>query len=97
MSASSWQRSASRPQSISYAAISPSRLVTGCYCPLTASGLSSQPPPLRHMHRSLGPFRVAAVIDSLAYKLDLPASYRMQPVIHISHLKQYHDGEIPLD
>jgi hypothetical protein len=45
------------------------------------------------MYRCFGPFGVVAATDSLAYKLDLPASYRMHPVIHISHLKQYHDGE----
>jgi hypothetical protein len=44
-------------------------------------------------HRFLGPFRVVAVIDDLAYKLALPATYRMHPVIHISHLKQFYDGE----
>jgi hypothetical protein len=43
-------------------------------------------------HRFLGPLRAAGVIDSLAYMQDLPANKRMHPVIHISHLKLYHDG-----
>jgi hypothetical protein len=42
--------------------------------------------------RFLGPYTVKRVINSNAYELDLPSSFRIHPVINISQLKLYHDG-----
>ena len=39
-----------------------------------------------------GPYKIKEVISRLAYRLDLPKSFKIHDVIHISHLKPYHDG-----
>lgn len=40
----------------------------------------------------LGPYRITEVISPVAYKLDIPKSWRIHPVINISHLKANKDG-----
>lgn len=42
--------------------------------------------------RFLGPYPVKRVVNSNAYELDLPASFRIHPVINVSQLKPYRDG-----
>lgn len=37
-----------------------------------------------------GPFEIIQKISPLAYRLRMPASYGMHPVINISHLEKYH-------
>ena len=39
-----------------------------------------------------GPYRITEVISSVAYRLDLPKQYKAHPVVHVSHLKEFHDG-----
>ncbi len=39
-----------------------------------------------------GPYKIIEVVSPVAYRLELPASYRIHPVIHISLLKVYRDG-----
>ena len=39
-----------------------------------------------------GPYKITEVISPVAYRLELPSSFRMQPVVHVSHLKEYADG-----
>jgi hypothetical protein len=38
-----------------------------------------------------GPYKIIEVVSPVAYRLELPASYRIHPVVHISHLKVYRD------
>ena len=42
--------------------------------------------------RYVGPYRVKRVANANAYELELPASLKINPVINISHLKEYRDG-----
>ena len=37
----------------------------------------------------IGPYRIAKVISPTAYKLELPPSFKIHPVFHVSLLKQY--------
>ena len=43
------------------------------------------------VQRMLGPFPVQAQINPLVYKLALPDTYPMNPVINIEHLRKYHE------
>lgn len=42
--------------------------------------------------RYVGPFKIAKVISSTAYKLDLPEDWKIHPVFHIALLKRYEKG-----
>ena len=42
--------------------------------------------------RYYGPFRITEVVSPVAYRLDLPNTVKIHPVVHISHLKTYADG-----
>ena len=42
--------------------------------------------------RYIGPFRVQAVVNSNAYKLELPPTMKIHSTINVSQLKPYHDG-----
>ena len=42
--------------------------------------------------RYIGPYRVSEIINRNAYKLELPPTLRIHPVINISQLKLYKDG-----
>ena len=42
--------------------------------------------------RFIGPYRINQVINRNAYRLELPATLKIHPVINISFLKRYRDG-----
>ena len=68
---------------------------------LSAKNLRQLRPSKKLADRHLGPFEVIGVVGThrQAYKLRLPASYKIHPVFHVSLLEPYHrregDGETP--
>jgi hypothetical protein len=42
--------------------------------------------------RFYGPYVIKKVVSSVAYELKLPPHFKMHPVVHMSHLKEYDDG-----
>ena len=44
-------------------------------------------------YKYIGPFEIKRVIGANAYELDLPAQLQIHPVLNISRLKAYHDGQ----
>ena len=45
--------------------------------------------PAKLRRRWVGPFKIAKVISPVAYGLDLPPTWRIHPVFHVSNLKRY--------
>ena len=41
----------------------------------------------------IGPFSIAKLISPMAYRLDLPPTWRIHPVFHVSNLKRFHRSE----
>jgi hypothetical protein len=41
----------------------------------------------------IGPFKIKRVVNENAYELDLPLSLQIHPVLNISRLKVYHEGQ----
>jgi hypothetical protein len=44
-------------------------------------------------YKYIGPFKIKRVIGANAYELDLPAQLQIHPVLNISRLKTYQDGQ----
>ena len=42
--------------------------------------------------RYVGPFSISKAINPVAYKLDLPKTWRVHPVFHVSLLRKYHEN-----
>ena len=49
--------------------------------------------PSKLRRRWIGPYRVAQVISPVAYGLDLPPTWWIHPVFHVSNLKRFHCSE----
>jgi hypothetical protein len=41
-----------------------------------------------------GPFKIIEVVSPLAYKLELPPTLKIHPVIHAAYLKPYHESQV---
>ena len=46
-------------------------------------------------YRKLGPFKIIAQVNPVAFRLELPAHYHIHPVFHVSLLEKYHPSTIP--
>ena len=42
-----------------------------------------------------GPFEIIKKISPVSYQLQMPASYRIHPVLNIAHLEKYHAAPPP--
>jgi hypothetical protein len=42
--------------------------------------------------KAYGPFKIVKVVSPVAYELNLPKHYRMHPVVHISHLREFKEA-----
>ena len=42
-----------------------------------------------------GPFKIVKKISLVSYQLQMPASYRIYPVLNIAHLEKYHTSPSP--
>ena len=59
---------------------------------LDISNLRTNRPSKKLDMRRQGPFEILEVISRSAYKLKLPASWKVHPVFHVSLLRPYQDG-----
>ena len=59
---------------------------------LSAKNIRQTRPTKKFSDRQLGPFKVIAIVGDhkQAYKLELPATWRIHPVFHVSLLEPYH-------
>ena len=66
---------------------------------LSTKNLKQKRPSKKLSHKYVGPFRVEDIVGSQAYRLTLPATYRIHPVFHVSYLELYTkrqlDDDIP--
>ena len=46
--------------------------------------------PVKLQCRWVGPFRINKIVSSVAYGLDLPANWHIDPIFHVSQLKKFH-------
>jgi len=46
-------------------------------------------------YKKLGPFKILEKVNNRSYRLDLPKSYKIHPVFHVSLLEQYQPDQIP--
>jgi Integrase zinc binding domain/Integrase core domain len=56
---------------------------------LDAKNVTTDRPKKKLDHKRLGPFKITQKISSVVYKLELPSSWRIHPVFHVSKLRRY--------
>uniref|UniRef100_A0A183CNF2 Chromo domain-containing protein n=1 Tax=Globodera pallida TaxID=36090 RepID=A0A183CNF2_GLOPA len=61
---------------------------------LSHDHISSNRPSIKLSHKRLGPFTILEAIGRNAYKLELPPSMTMHPVVNVSRLAKYEEDEI---
>ena len=49
--------------------------------------------PVKLRRRWIGPFSIANMISPVAYRLNLPPTWRIHPILHVSNLKRFHQSE----
>ena len=59
---------------------------------LSTANLNTQERMAKLIPKWIGPYRVKRVVSRVAYELELPASVRIYPVVHVSQLRAYVDG-----
>jgi hypothetical protein len=56
---------------------------------LEATNLTTDRPKKKLDHKRLGPFKIIQKISNVVYKLELPPTWRIHPVFHVSKLRRY--------
>lgn len=56
---------------------------------LETTNINTDRPKKKLDHKRLGPFRITQKLSNVVYKLDLPSSWRIHPVFHVSKLRRY--------
>jgi hypothetical protein len=56
---------------------------------LEATNLTTDRPKKKLDHKRQGPFKIVQKISNVVYKLELPPSWRIHPVFHVSKLRRY--------
>ena len=59
---------------------------------LSAKNLNQHRPSKKLSHKAIGPFRISELVGKQAYRLNLPTTYRIHPVFHVSLLEPYQRG-----
>jgi hypothetical protein len=56
---------------------------------LEATNLTTDRPKKKLDHKRLGPFKNIQKVSNVVYKLELPPTWRIHPVFHVSKLRRY--------
>ena len=48
--------------------------------------------PSKLRRRFVGPYKITEKISSVAYRLDLPPTWKVHPVFHVANLKRFHES-----
>ena len=65
---------------------------------LSTSHLNTNHRSLKLLPKFIGPFRIKRVVSDVVYELDLPSTFRIHPVFHVSKLRPYvnNDTQFPI-
>jgi hypothetical protein len=64
---------------------------------LSTKNINLRKPSRKLSARYIGPFRIQEPVGTQAYRLQLPSSYRIHPVFHVSYLEPYYPRNPELD
>ena len=68
----------------------PMSFAVGDLIMLSTKNLKQKRPSKKLSHKFAGPFRIKNKVESQAYRLTLPNTYRIHNTFHVSLLKKYH-------